>query len=115
MENINITPIVEAIIALMGTLITVFLIPYIKRKVGAENMAEFLRWVDIAVAAAEQLYDSTQGDVKKQYVLAFLESKGIDFDVDEIDTAIEAAVNKLHNELYGAPVLEATKDVTTNA
>lgn len=110
MENINITPIIQALIALVATLVSVFLIPYIKRKVGAENMAEFLRWVDIAVAAAEQLYDSADGKKKKEYVLAYLEGKGVSFDMADVDMAIEAAVNKLHNELYGEK-----KVVTLNA
>lgn len=105
MDNINITPIVEAVLALLGTLITVFVIPYIKKKVGAEHMAEFLRWVDIAVAAAEQLYESGQGDIKKKYVLSYLEGKGFVVTEDELNMAIEAAVNKLHNELYGKGVM----------
>ena len=102
METINITPIVQAVIALAATLITTFLIPYIKGKVGEQNMTEFLRWVEIAVAAAEQLYDSTQGNLKKKYVLSYLRTNGYEVDEDSVDLAIEAAVNRLHANLYGA-------------
>ena len=58
-----------------------------------------LRWVDIAVSAAEQLYDAAQGGQKKLYVLGFLRDKGYDIDEDEIDLAIEAAVLRLHKEI----------------
>lgn len=104
MFEIDITAIAQAIIALVSALLTVFVIPWIRKKVGAAKMDEFLDWVDIAVRAAEQLYDSTMTIEKKQYVIAFLNSKGVKFTAAEVDAAIEAAVIKLHYELT-APVL----------
>jgi len=107
MEPINITPIAEAVVALVAVLISAFVIPWIKKKIGAEDMAEFLSWVDIAVAAAEQLFESTDGAAKKKYVTVFLESKGFKLDTQEVDNAIEAAVIRLHNELYGVTMIAA--------
>ena len=100
MEN-NITGIIEAVIALIVALVSAFVIPWIKKKVGAENMSDFLRWVEIGVAAAEQLFVSTATQEKKQYVIAFLSEKGITYNELEVDAAIEAAVIKLHSQLYG--------------
>ena len=97
----DITPIIQAVVALAVALITAFVIPWMKNKIGAQNMDEFMRWVQIAVAAAEQLYESTDGDGKKAYVVNFLASKGFKVNPEEFDNAIEAAVLKLHNELYG--------------
>lgn len=97
----DITPIIQAVVALAVALITAFVIPWLKNKIGAQNMDEFMRWVQIAVAAAEQLYESTDGDGKKAYVVNFLASKGFKVNPEEFDNAIEAAVLKLHNELYG--------------
>ena len=97
----DITPIIQAVVALAVALITAFVIPWMKNKIGAQNMDEFMRWVQIAVAAAEQLYKSTDGDGKKAYVVNFLASKGFKVNPEEFDNAIEAAVLKLHNELYG--------------
>ena len=97
----DITPILQAVVTLAVALITAFAIPWLKKKIGAENMDEFMRWVQIAVAAAEQLYESTDGDGKKAYVVNFLASKGFKVNPEEFDNAIEAAVLKLHNELYG--------------
>ena len=39
MENINITPIIEAVIALIGIVITSFIIPYIKTKMTANQFS----------------------------------------------------------------------------
>lgn len=111
METINITELVQAIITIIAAIISIFVIPFIKGKVGDQNMTEFLRWVDIAVAAAEQLYDSTQGAKKKRYVLSYLETKGFTIAEEDMDLAIEAAVNRLHNELYGTSLLIAGSPV----
>ena len=97
----NITEILEAVVYLIVALLSLFVVPAIKNKVGAQNMASFLKWVDIAVAAAEQLYESTQGHAKKEYVLSYLIEKGYDVDEAELDMVVEAAVNRLHHELYG--------------
>ena len=58
-----------------------------------------LRWVEIAVSAAEQLYDAAAGSEKKGFVLDFLSDKGYDIDLDRLDLAIEAAVLRLHKEI----------------
>lgn len=96
----DITPIIQAVLTLAVALITAFVIPWLKNKIGAQNMDEFMRWVQIAVAAAEQLYESTDGDEKKAYVVNFLASKGFKVDTEELDNAIESAVLELHNSLY---------------
>lgn len=98
----NITEIIEAIVAVFVVIMSLVVIPFIKSRIGEQNMDNFLKWVEIAVAAAEQLYDSADGPVKKRYVLNYLYSKGFTVDETEMNLAIEAAVNRLHNELYGA-------------
>lgn len=100
--TVDITEIIKGVLYLVLAAASAFVIPWVKARVGNENMSEMLTWVDIAVAAAEQLYDSTQGETKKQYVLRFLESKGFRVDEEELNVSIEAAVNRLHAELYGA-------------
>ena len=95
MNNIDYTEILQAFITLLATLITTLLIPYIKKKISAEKLEELKKWVTVAVSAAEQLYGSKTGQQKKEYVVAFLLSKGIVFDVDEVNALIEAEVYKL--------------------
>ena len=95
MNNIDYTDNLQALITLLATLITTFLIHYIKKKISAEKLEELKKWVTVAVSAAEQLYGSKTGQQKKEYVVAFLLSKGIVFDVDEVNAMIEAEVYKL--------------------
>ena len=98
----DLTPVINAVIALAAALITAFVIPWIKRNTSAKDREEFLKWVEIAVSAAEQLFYSTQGTEKKKYVVQFLEGKGFTFSETEIDAAIEGAVLKLHRNLEAA-------------
>lgn len=94
--TIDVTAIVNAVIALIAAVITVFVIPWIKSKTTSQQREELIAWVRIAVAAAEQLYTgSGRGEEKKQYVLDFLENNGFTIDDDSVNTAIEAAVKQL--------------------
>lgn len=95
----NITPIVVSVIAVILAVLTYIVIPFIESKISAQDREDLLRWVEIGVAAAQQLYYAADGSKRKQYVLEFLESKGYDVNTDEIDNALEAAVLKLHKEL----------------
>ena len=95
----DLTPVFNALIALVAALITAFVIPWVKRNTTAQDREDFLRWVEIAVAAAEQLFYSTQGPEKKKYVLQFLEDKGYVVSEEELNAAIEGAVLKLHRQL----------------
>ena len=92
--------ILQAVISVIAVVITAYVVPWLKRKLTAEQQAELAEWVSIAVAAAEQLYTGTgRGGEKKAYVLSFLEAKGYTIDVDSmtdaIDALIEAAVYAL--------------------
>lgn len=104
--NFDITELLKALVELMAVIITLFVIPWIKRKVGSEKMTEFLRWVDIGVMAAEQLYQSFECEEKKNYVVELLKKKGFKFTDAEVSAAIEGAVKRVHTELYGVGVGE---------
>ena len=92
----DITPIIEAVAALIGVIITCVLIPYIKSKTTTEQQKEINAWVKIAVSAAEQIYTgSGRGEEKKAYVLEWLRSHGVTVDDEKLDAMIEAAVYEL--------------------
>ena len=99
---IDLTNIVEAVIALAVTIITAFLVPWIKSKTTAQDREELLAWVDIAVAAAQQLYHQCSGQQRLDYALSVLSAEGFDIDSDAVLDAVEAAVLKLHRQLEGA-------------
>ena len=48
----DITPIVEAVVAVVCAVVTCVLIPYIKSKTTTEQQKEINAWVKIAVSAA---------------------------------------------------------------
>lgn len=100
------TELIQAIIALVSLLITSFLIPWLKQKISAEKRAKLLDYVKIGVAAAEQIYGSKAGQKKKDYVVAFLLSKGVVFDVDEVENMIESEVYKLTQASQATITLE---------
>lgn len=98
----DLTDLILAILTVVFTAISTFLIPYIKSKTIAAQYAEIQKWVTIAVEAAEMIYTGTgRGQEKKEYVLAFLNSKGYKLDTESIDNMIEAAVLKLQSEIKG--------------
>ena len=92
----DITPIVEAVVAVVCAVVTCVLIPYIKSKTTTEQQKEINAWVKIAVAAAEQIYKGQgRGEEKKEYVLARLREHGVTVDEAKLDAMIEAAVYDL--------------------
>lgn len=93
--DFDFTVVIEFIIALLSAMVTTFLIPYIKQKLSEEKQKKLMFWVQTAVKAAEQIYGSKTGQKKKDYVIAFLLSKGIVFDVDEVTALVESEVYKL--------------------
>ena len=100
----DITPVVNAVIALTAALVTAFVIPWIKSKITAAQREEINAWVKIAVTAAEQIYTETgKGKEKKAYVLKFLEEKNLKIDEKSVDLMIESAVKNM-NEAFGKEV-----------
>ena len=95
----ELTEIVKLAIELVVAIASLWLVPSLRAKLNAEQVADMLRWVEIAVSAAEQLFDSANGGDKKTYVKLFLRDKGYDVDTEELDAAIEAAVLRLHKEI----------------
>lgn len=91
MNTIDITPIVNAAIALIGAGVSVFLIPWLKSQTTEAQRKELTAWVKIGVAAAEQLYKGAgRGEEKKQYVIDFLKQKGFKVDEESVSNAIAA-------------------------
>lgn len=96
---VDLTQIIVAVLTLVISLITAFLIPYLKTKVSAEKLDTIKFWVNIAVEAAEMIYVGTgRGQEKKDYVVQFLNSKGFTLNVSEIENLIEATVMELKLE-----------------
>ncbi len=100
--NFDFQPVISAVIALIGAIITTVIVPYIRSKTTQQQRDELMKWVQIAVAAAEQLFPAAKsGRQKKAYVQKFLTGQGYDSADPEIDTMIEAAVSKINGVVMG--------------
>ncbi|MDD2647340.1 MAG: phage holin, LLH family [Eubacteriales bacterium] len=88
--NIDLTPILQAVIAIIAALVTYKLIPWIKARTTNEQQAYIKATIKTLVFAAEQIYGAGKGKEKYAYVVNALKDRG--FTVDP--AAIEAAVNE---------------------
>lgn len=93
----NIDIIVKVLIPILGAIITYILVPFFKQKTSKEQRENIYFWVKVAVSAAEMIYkEKGQGKLKKEYVVDFLVSKGINITIQELEILIEAAVKELN-------------------
>lgn len=98
---IDLTPIILCVIAVIGIVISVRVIPILKNKYSKQELEKMLQLVRIAVYAAQQLLRDKTGEERKQYVLDFLAKHGYDVDDEAVLNAIEAEVLALHEALVG--------------
>ena len=91
------------LIPVLGTILTVYIIPLIKEFIGNEKLAKYEEWALMGVKAAEMLFhEKGMGATKKEYVVNFLNEmfnkNKIVITVEQIDVLIEAAVKQLKLE-----------------
>lgn len=87
--RIDLTPILQAVIALLAALVTYKVIPWIKARTNAAQFALLGAVVKTAVAAAEQVYGAGGGTDKMAYVKEYLAGLGYDVDVETIEAAVQ--------------------------
>lgn len=92
--NINLTPIIQAFIALLAALVTYRLIPWIKARTTSAQQDNMRAVVKVLVFAAEQLYGAGKGKEKLAYVQDWLEDHGYDVNVDEIEATVYEYMNR---------------------
>lgn len=96
--TIDLTPILQAFIALLAGIITYKVIPYIKSKVTEQQYSNLTTAAEVAVFAAEQIFAHGDNDKKLDYVLENLKKAGFDLDKEALRTAVEKAVYELKEE-----------------
>lgn len=92
---INLTPIINAVIALLAAILTYKVLPWIKAKTTNEQQTMLRATVKTLVYAAEQIYGAGMGYEKMQYVKEQLEKKGFTVDRDEIEAAVSEYLNNV--------------------
>lgn len=96
--NVDLTKILLAIITLVGTVISGFVIPWLKNKLTDHQYDTLAALVRVGVFAAEQLFTTEQWKEKKQYVVDLLKENGYSVDTTAVDALIEATVKELRIE-----------------
>lgn len=92
---LDITPLVEALLALATTAITLFFIPWLRERYGNETLEKAKNWVQIAVYAAEKIYGAGNGDQKLEYVEHLLAQHKIKFDTVTLKAMVDAEIKKM--------------------
>lgn len=105
---IDLTPLLQAVLSLAVSLITAFLIPWIRAKYSYEQRQSIVAAYQTVVYAAEQMFGAGTGERKLEWAASQLEAKG--FHVDR--TAIEAEVRKM-GSLGAAMLADGKKKVGT--
>lgn len=98
--GIDLTPIFQALIALLASLVTLKLIPWIQARTTAQQQDMLRAAVSVAVYAAEQLYGAAAGHEKLLYVKGQLAKKGFRVDIDEIEAAVRDLTIAQGQEYY---------------
>ena len=93
--NIDLTPIFQAIIALLAALVTYKLVPWIKARTTESQQALLNATVRTLVYAAEQLYGAGKGTEKLDYVIKELEARGFTADRAAIEAAVAEELNRV--------------------
>ena len=91
--NIDLTPIFQAIIALLAAVVTYKLIPWLKSKTTEQQQIVLKSVVNTRVFAAEQLYGAGKGAEKLDYVVTELNKRGYTADRAAIEAAVREQIN----------------------
>lgn len=106
--KIDLTGLINAVIALLGLLITYRLAPWLKARTTSEQQQILAAGIRTAVYAAEQLYRTGVIDDRLDYALKWLGSHG--YSVDRAQ--VEAAVREMQLGVIDFTQLETTTEET---
>lgn len=101
--NVTLFNIIIALIPIVGMVITGFIIPLLVSKLGADKLVKIVKWVAFAVKAAENIYkQSGQGEIKKEYVINFIDhlfnKKKVVITKEQISVIIESIVYEMNKD-----------------
>lgn len=92
--------IVEGVIVLILIIVSRYLIPLIKNKIGDDQFTKLAGWVKFAVLKAEQVLTAETGEEKKKYVVSFIDEvlaeNKINVTAEQLDVLIESAVKEMN-------------------
>lgn len=88
-----------SIFTIICTLISAFVIPWIKEQIGSDKFADLVYYTELAVRSAEQLFTPEEWAKKKEYVYTYISGLvseyGLKLTPADIDILIEGIVNSV--------------------
>ena len=94
-----ITKLVEAIVTVVIVLISAYVIPWLKGKIGEDKYNQIVAFAETCVRSAEKIYTPEEYAQKKRYVVEMVQKKaeevGITITTEEINAIIEGAVQAI--------------------
>lgn len=94
--------ILKLLVMAMALIATRYLIPLLKEKINAEQLADVEKWARFAVLKAQQVMWAQPGKEKKQYVAEFIKEvlsySSLYLTSEQIDILIESAVKQMKIE-----------------
>lgn len=106
--------VVKVVVMVAVLVITRYLVPWLKEKIGADKLAVAEKWVKYAVLKAQQVLWEKDGQDRKAYVTEFLKeiliAKNIALSDEQLDVLIEAAVKQMRIEENAGVVIEAADE-----
>lgn len=95
----TITMLVESVCTILGILLTAYIIPWFKNKVGENKYDKLVEFTKICVRAAEQLFSDAENELKKSYVrsqiIIYADQLAIGLNESQLDAIIEGIVNSI--------------------
>ena len=99
--TIDVTDIVTALLGLLASIVTAYLAPWLKAKLGAARYENARSVTNTLVNAAEQIFKGAgRGQEKLDYVKKELNKRGITYD----EAKLEAAVFKLRDVIFSETI-----------
>ena len=99
--TIDVTEFVTALLGLLASIVTAYLAPWLKAKLGAARYENALSVTNTLVNAAEQIFKGAgRGQEKLEYVRSELQKRGITYD----QAKLEAAVFKLGDVIFSQTI-----------
>lgn len=91
--------VLRLVVLLAVFVVTCYLIPWIRGKIGQDRMDAVTGWVNAAVLMAQQVYHAKTGAERKAIVIELLKeiliAKNISISDSQLDMLIEAAVKAM--------------------
>lgn len=95
----NYSELINILLEVIITIAVGFIIRLINTKIGSEKLNQILKWIEIAVKAAEDnIKKSNAGQEKKEIVTEFITNKFNNVDSEFLSTAIDCAVYNMNQE-----------------